>query len=89
MNTILPKDLRKLNTSKYRTDIENLMLREMVIADTADILKESDELDMLIPETKLGLFDEGNEDNEIAVLLNESLKDNNNDLEHINIDDIF
>lgn len=47
----LAEDLRRLNTTKNRTDVENLLLKEMVEEDRDDILlSESDELDDVVPD---------------------------------------
>lgn len=47
----LAEDLRRLNTIKNRTDVENLLLKEMVEEDRDDILlSESDELDDVVPD---------------------------------------
>ena len=47
----LAENLRRLNTDKNRTDVENLFLKEMVETDRDDILlSESDELDDIIPD---------------------------------------
>ena len=47
----LAEDLRRLNTTKNRTDVENLLLKEMVEEDRDDILlSESDELDDAVPD---------------------------------------
>lgn len=47
----LAEDLRRLNTTMNRTDVENLFLKEMVENDRDDILlSESDELDDVIPD---------------------------------------
>ena len=53
------EDLRKLNYNTTRTDVENLFLREMVEADRDDLLKESTDLDMVIPGNTVGLFGDG------------------------------
>ena len=43
------EELRRLNTDKNRTDGENLLLKEMVEEDRDDLLRESTDIDYVIP----------------------------------------
>lgn len=56
----LSKSLQRMNINEQRTDVENLMLRQVIESDRYDILRESTELDLLIPDDQVKLF--GNED---------------------------
>ena len=59
--------LRRLNTDKNRTDVENLFLKEMMLQDMEEAIYESDDIaiDTIIPDEvgeDTGLFDTSSED---------------------------
>lgn len=81
----LAENLRRLNTNKNRTDVENLLLKEMVEEDRDDILlSESDELDDAVPDnvTDNSIFGDSS-----SLDLDSML--NNEGLETMNIDELF
>ena len=49
--------LREMNKNKRRTDVENLMLSEMVREDQDDVVLEADNaaLDAIVPDNVMGL----------------------------------
>ena len=82
----LAKELRKLNTDRNRTDIENLFLKEMAEEDRDDILlSESDELDDIIPDNVTGnsIFGNSSSSLDLDTMLS------NDDIETMDLDSIF
>jgi len=59
--------LRRMNTNKNRTDVENVLLKEMVEYDLGELLHEADEsgIDAIIPDNVQGdhLFGDVSSDN--------------------------
>ena len=57
MNVV--RELRRLNLEGHaRTDVENLFLLEMATSDYRDLFKESTELDMIMSNDQIKLFDD-------------------------------
>ncbi len=52
------ENLRRMNTDRNRTDVENLFLKEMMEEDSDDLLNEEAEFDALIPGETDSLFDD-------------------------------
>lgn len=73
--------LRKMNVDKNRTDVENVLLKEMVEYDVKELLTEADEagIDAIIPENIKAdsLFGDVNTDN---ALIDSELLDDSDDL---------
>lgn len=73
--------LRKMNVDKNRTDVENVLLKEMVEYDVKELLTEADEagIDTIIPENikSDSLFGDVNTDN---ALIDAELLDDSDDL---------
>ena len=73
--------LRKMNVDKNRTDVENVLLKEMIEYDVKELLTEADEagIDAIIPENikSDSLFGDVNTDN---ALIDSELLDDSDDL---------